>query len=62
MTEPVTKMLLNTAAGVVGVTTDCENGKCKAVAFDNIPTFVFALDNKVNVPGFGTVSVDVGAK
>jgi proline racemase len=59
MTEPVTNMLLDTAAGPVGVAADCENGKCKAVAFDNVPAFVFALDNKVDVPGLGTVSVDV---
>ncbi|KAJ6015060.1 proline racemase [Penicillium herquei] len=59
MTEPVTNLLLDTAAGLVGVTVDCENGKCKAVAFDNVPAFVFALDNKVDVPGLGTVSVDV---
>ena len=59
MKEPVTELLLDTAAGPVGVTADCENGKCKAVSFDNVPSFVFALDYKVEVPGLGTVSVDI---
>ncbi|KAJ5733350.1 proline racemase [Penicillium malachiteum] len=55
MTEPVMKLLLDTAAGLLGVTADVKT----AVAFDNVPAFVFALDNKVDVPGLGTVSVDV---
>ncbi|PWY72752.1 proline racemase [Aspergillus eucalypticola CBS 122712] len=59
MTEPVTKIVLETLAGLVPVTADCEGGKCKAVAFDNVPSFVFALDYKVDVPGLGTVSVDI---
>ncbi|OJZ86835.1 hypothetical protein ASPFODRAFT_60781 [Aspergillus luchuensis CBS 106.47] len=59
VTEPVTKIVLETPAGLVPVTADCEGGKCKAVAFDNVPSFVFALDCKVDVPGLGTVSVDI---
>lgn len=59
MTEPVTKIILETPAGLVPVTADCEGGKCKAVAFDNVPSLVFALDYKVDVPGLGTVSVDI---
>ncbi|KAF9890414.1 hypothetical protein FE257_006082 [Aspergillus nanangensis] len=59
MQEPVTSLVLDTAAGPVGITADCENGKCKAVAFDNVPAFVFALDYQVEVAGLGTVSVDI---
>ncbi|RAK91904.1 proline racemase [Aspergillus costaricaensis CBS 115574] len=59
MTEPITKIVLETPAGLVPVTADCEGGKCKAVAFDNVPSFVFALNYKVDVPGLGTVSVDI---
>ncbi|CAG8097392.1 unnamed protein product [Penicillium salamii] len=59
MTEPTTEMVLETPAGLVSVTADCENGKCKSIAFDNVPSFVFALDYKVEVPGIGTVSVDI---
>ncbi|KAL4987309.1 hypothetical protein BDW68DRAFT_188094 [Aspergillus falconensis] len=34
-------------------------GRCKAVAFDNVPSFVFALDYEVDIPGLGSVSVDI---
>lgn len=59
MTKPRTKLTLDTAAGLVHVTAQCEAGKCKSVAFDNIPAFVAALDMQVDVPGIGNVSVDV---
>lgn len=59
MKEPVTQLSLDTAAGLVTVTAECEAGKCKSVEFDNIPSFVFELDFKVNVPGVGEVNVDI---
>ncbi|KAF2017951.1 proline racemase [Aaosphaeria arxii CBS 175.79] len=59
MKEPITNMKLDTAAGLIGVTAECEAGKCKAVSFDNVPSFVHVLDYKLDVPGLGTVSVDV---
>ncbi|KAK2589754.1 hypothetical protein QQS21_012566 [Conoideocrella luteorostrata] len=59
MLEPETKLTLDTAAGPVTVTAQCEAGKCKSVALDNIPAFVAKLDMPVDVPGVGTVSVDV---
>ncbi|KAJ9653062.1 hypothetical protein H2198_007724 [Neophaeococcomyces mojaviensis] len=59
MVEPVTKFNLDTAAGLVGISADCSDGKCNAVAFDNVPSFVFALDKLIDVPGLGTIKVDV---
>lgn len=59
MQEPVTRFNLDTAAGLVGITAECEAGKCKSVAFDNVPSFVFALDKPIDVPGLGVVSVDI---
>ena len=59
MQEPVTQFNLDTAAGLVGVTAECEGGKCKSVAFDNVPSFVFALDKAIDVPGLGKISVDI---
>lgn len=59
MEEPLTKLVLDTPAGLVGVTADCADGKCTAVAFDNVPAFVYKLDLPVQVPGFGVVSVDI---
>ncbi|KAG5983263.1 hypothetical protein E4U55_000406 [Claviceps digitariae] len=59
MKEPETKLTLDTAAGLIAVTAQCTAGKCKSVAFDNVPAFVAELDLPVDVPGMGTVLVDV---
>ncbi|MFC7397349.1 proline racemase family protein [Chelatococcus sp. GCM10030263] len=59
MQEPVTTLTVEVPAGLVKVTAACRNGKCESVTFDNVPAFVFALDAKVDVPGLGTISVDV---
>lgn len=59
MNEPITVLNLDTAAGLVTVKAECEGGKCKSVAFDNVPAFVFKLDYKVLVPGIGEVTVDI---
>ena len=59
MVEPVTTLKLDTAAGLVGVTAKCEEGKCKSVSFDNVPAFVDRLDLKVQVAELGEVSVDI---
>lgn len=59
MVEPITRFNLDTAAGLVGITAECENGKCKYVEFANTPAFVFKLDLEVHVPGLGTILVDV---
>ncbi|KAB8214026.1 hypothetical protein BDV33DRAFT_196474 [Aspergillus novoparasiticus] len=57
--EPVTELALDTAAGLVTVTAECEAGKCKTVEFNNVPALAFELDYKVQVPGIGEVSVDI---
>lgn len=59
MQEPVTKFSLDAAAGLVSVTAECEGGKCKSVAFHNVPAFVFALDVDIPVPGLGNIKVDI---
>ncbi|PIG89439.1 hypothetical protein AARAC_009873 [Aspergillus arachidicola] len=59
MKEPVTELALDTAAGLVTVTAECEAGKCKTVEFNTVTAFVFELDYKVQVPGVGEVSVDI---
>ncbi|KAK1148138.1 hypothetical protein N8T08_010777 [Aspergillus melleus] len=59
MQEPTTTLNLDTAAGLVCVTAECEAGKCKTVAFDNVPGFVFQLDLEVEVPGIGQVLCDI---
>ncbi|KAJ5122116.1 hypothetical protein N7448_003247 [Penicillium atrosanguineum] len=59
MKEPITEVTLDTAAGLVTVTAECEAGKCKSVEFNNVPSFVLELDFKVMVPGIGEILVDI---
>jgi proline racemase len=57
--EPVTKLLLETPAGMISIEAQVHNGKCTSVAFKNVPAFVMHLDKAIEVKGLGTVTVDV---
>lgn len=59
MTEPVTKLVLDTPGGLVPVEAACRDGKCESVRFVNVPAFVARLDAPVEVAGLGTVTCDV---
>ena len=59
MKEPFTEVKLDTAAGLITATAECDDGRCKSVAFDNVPAFVYALAKKISVPGVGNVPVDI---
>jgi len=59
MQEPETQLILDTPGGLVGVRATCRNGKCERVTFRNVPSFVMHLDKTVEVPGLGSVRVDV---
>jgi proline racemase len=58
-TEPVTAMLLDTPAGAVEVRAEVRQGKVTSVTFRNVPAFAVHLDAPLEVPGLGTVPVDV---
>jgi trans-L-3-hydroxyproline dehydratase len=55
--NPVIKM--DTPAGRVTAVGKRENGRCVSVSFQNVPSFVYALDQVVAVPGLGQVRYDV---
>jgi proline racemase len=59
MQEPTTRIVLEAPAGLVEITADCQDGKCRSVTFQNVPAFVFGLDQAVDVPGLGPLKVDV---
>lgn len=51
---------IDTPAGrVTAVVQRGENGRVQSVAFYNVPSFVYALDQTVEVPGLGAVGYDV---
>ncbi|MGA5194316.1 proline racemase family protein [Streptomyces exfoliatus] len=57
--EPVTTVRLDTPAGLVSVDVQVEDGAAKSATFTNVPAFSVALDRKVVVPGYGTVTYDL---
>lgn len=59
MQEPVTQMTLEAPAGLIDITARCADGKVTAVEFDNVASFVFYRDAKIEVPGLGPLRVDV---
>lgn len=50
---------MDTPAGRVTAYAHHENGRVSRVAFHNVPSYVFALDRVVDVPGVGRVRYDV---
>jgi proline racemase len=59
MREPVTELVLEAPAGLIGVRADCRDGKVTRVTFKNVPAFAVHLDKPIEVPQLGTVIVDV---
>ena len=59
MHEPVTELVLEAPAGLIGVRADCRDGKVTRVTFKNVPAFAVYLDKPLEVPQLGTVTVDV---
>ncbi len=59
VTEPVTRIRLDTPAGLVIASVRVEDGAATAVTIQNVPSFSVALGQTVKVPGFGEVAYDL---
>lgn len=59
LTTPETKVNVQCPCGLVEVYVQYDGVKSGAVRFKSVPSFVFALDFKVDVPGYGTITVDI---
>ena len=59
MQEPVTRLALDMPAGRVEVEAACRDGRCESITLTNVPSFVDRLDAPLEVPGHGTIMVDV---
>ena len=57
--EPITRLKLETPAGLVGVEAEVVNGKVRRVTFRNVPAFAAHLDAPLEVASIGTITVDV---
>ncbi|PYM61500.1 MAG: hypothetical protein DMD79_12635 [Candidatus Rokuibacteriota bacterium] len=59
MREPVTRLTLETPAGLIDLTCQCRGGRVLQVKFRNVPAFVQHLDTPIEVEGAGTIRIDV---
>jgi proline racemase len=59
MDAPETTIRIDTPAGLVTAHARVEGGQVTSVRFRNVPSFVLALDQTVEVPGLGRVRYDV---
>jgi proline racemase len=57
--EPVTEIRLDTPAGLVIAEVQVKDGHAESVTLRNVPSFAYELGASVEVPGYGTVDVDV---
>ncbi|MEE8273929.1 MAG: proline racemase family protein [Alphaproteobacteria bacterium] len=59
MSEPETRLVLDTPAGLVHASAACRDGKCESVTLESVPCFVDRLDATIEVEGVGTVAADI---
>jgi trans-L-3-hydroxyproline dehydratase len=57
--EPVTTLKINSPAGLITAYAHIEHGQVKNVSFHNVPSFVAAADQIVDVPGLGKIRYDL---
>ncbi len=60
MHEPLTTVILDTAAGLVEVRVQCEDGRCVQCSVDTPPSCPVHLDHPLEIEGYPTITVDVG--
>jgi trans-L-3-hydroxyproline dehydratase len=56
---PVTTIRIDTPAGLVTSHARAHDGRVSSVYFHNVPSFVVALDQQVDVPGLGPIRYDL---
>jgi len=59
MTEPETVVIVDTPSGPMKATAVCEKGWVESVAFVSVPAFVFQERTPLDVPGFGSLTIDL---
>lgn len=59
VTEPVTTIRLDAPIGVITVDVQVEDGKATSATVRNVPSYAHALDQGVEVPGYGSLTCDL---
>jgi proline racemase len=53
------ELKIDTPAGRVTARAKWENGRVKSVSFRNVPSFAYALDRQMEIPGMGNIFFDI---
>ena len=59
MSSPITEIKIDSPAGLITAYAHVENSHVKSVSFHNVPSFVAALDEVIDVPTLGKVRYDL---
>ncbi len=59
VSAPTTTIRFDTPSGLVTARASIDEGKVRSVAFLNVPSFVLDMEQKVQVPGLGSVDYDL---
>ncbi|MFX1343404.1 MAG: proline racemase family protein, partial [Promethearchaeota archaeon] len=57
--EPVTPLSIDTPVGLVKADVHVEDGQVRSVTIRNVPSFLYDQDIALEIPGIGTVKVDI---
>ena len=60
MQYPETVLKIEVPSGIITSYAECKDGKVRNVKFHNVPSFAAMLEEKVNVPGLGEITFDLG--
>ena len=58
MQTPITRMVLEAPGGLVEIEAECSDGKAERIHVRNVPSFADRLGVPLEVPGYGTLTVD----
>jgi len=59
MTEPETRLVIDTPAGAVNAFARIQNQHVASVYFQNVPSFVFLQDGIITLPDYGEIRFDI---
>ena len=57
--EPVTTVHIECPCGMVVASVEVREGKSGGVSFESVPAFLFASDQTIDLPSYGTIKFDV---
>ena len=59
MVKPQTIVKIDSPAGLITARAFIENKKVKEVSFENVPSYIVALNNEIEIPEYGTIKYDL---